>query len=139
MKIHSGSSAVQAVLAVAVNQLKAHCFKFNIAQRFRGARAATQPSSAACRRDRVRQAAEHCRQGACAPQKDQRARCPLAPQPRWLCYLFFHLAPPSSGKTKRFARMSMIHPASTTRPNRCVGGKSDNTKMAKPAAMITSE
>src|SRR5947207_535345 len=83
------------------------------------------------------------RQAACAPQKRS------TPQPRhsesvlwrtrWLCYLFFHWAPPSSGKTNRFARMSMIQPASTTRPNRCVGGKSDNTKMAKPAAKITSE
>src|SRR5438477_194417 len=67
------------------------------------------------------------------------ASCQLAPQPRWLCYFRFHCAPPKSGKTNRFARMSMIQPASTTRPNRCVGGKSDNTKMAKPAAKITSE
>src|SRR5205814_6651705 len=139
MKIHSGSSAVQAVLAVAVNQLKAHCFKFNIAQRFRGARAATQPSSAACRRDRVRQAAEHRRQAACAPQKDQRARCPLAPQPRRPCYFLFHWAPPSTGKTNRLARMSIIQPASTTNPKRCVGGNSDETQMAKPAPMITSD
>src|SRR5205807_5025162 len=54
-------------------------------------------------------------------------------------HFFFHSAPPSSGNTNRFARMSMIRPASTTRPKRCVGGKSDSTKMAKPAAKITSE
>src|SRR6266404_553980 len=54
-------------------------------------------------------------------------------------YFFFQCAPPSSGNTNRFARISMTQPASTTRPKRCVGGKSDNTKMAKPAAKITSE
>src|SRR5437867_2143360 len=52
---------------------------------------------------------------------------------------FFNGAPPSSGNTNRFARISMMHPARTTRPKRCVGGKSDNTKMAKPTAMIPSE
>lgn len=33
--------------------------------------------------------------------------------------------------------MSMIVPANTTKPNRCVGGKSESMKMAKPAAMMT--
>ena len=54
-------------------------------------------------------------------------------------YFFFKVAPPSSGKTNRFARISTIKPASTTSPKRCVGGKFDNTKIAKPAAKITSE
>src|SRR5262249_13982340 len=54
-------------------------------------------------------------------------------------YFLFHCAPPSSGRTKRFAKISMMQPARTTRPKRCVGGKSDKTKMAKPAAMMTSE
>src|SRR6266536_6201929 len=39
---------------------------------------------------------------------------------------FFSRAPPSSGRTKRFARISMVHPARTTRPKRCVGGKSES-------------
>src|SRR5213080_5063116 len=32
----------------------------------------------------------------------------------------------SSGRMKRFARISMVHPARTTRPKRCVGGKSES-------------
>src|SRR5882724_6147537 len=52
---------------------------------------------------------------------------------------FFHSAPPNSGKTNRLARMSMSSPASTTSPKRCVGGKSESTKMANPAPKITSE
>ena len=48
-------------------------------------------------------------------------------------------APPNNGRTKRLARMSMTQPARTTRPKRCVGGKSDRAKMAKPAAIMTSE
>src|SRR5436190_23102388 len=54
-------------------------------------------------------------------------------------FFFFHSAPPNSGRTNRFARMSMIRPASTTTPKRCVAGKSESTKMANPAAKITSE
>jgi len=48
-------------------------------------------------------------------------------------------APPSSGSTNKFAAISTIRPASTTRPKRCVGGKSDKRKIANPAPMITSE
>src|SRR5207249_7805872 len=54
-------------------------------------------------------------------------------------YFFFHWAPASNGNTNKFARISMINPPSTTSPKRCVGGKSDNAKMAKPAAKMTSE
>ena len=49
------------------------------------------------------------------------------------------LTPDSTTGIQIYARMSMTHPASTTRPNRCVGGKSESTKMANPAAKITSE
>ena len=52
---------------------------------------------------------------------------------------FFDWAPPRSGNTNKLARMSMMQPASTTSPKRCVGGKSDSTKIANPAAKITSE
>src|SRR5205807_492992 len=39
-------------------------------------------------------------------------------------------APPSTGRTNRFARISMIVPATTTRPKRWVGGKSERTNIA---------
>src|SRR5438874_12412497 len=55
IKIHGPSQGESSTgLAVAVNQLRAHCFEFNIAQRFRGAQAASLQRSAACRRNYVR-------------------------------------------------------------------------------------
>src|SRR2546426_6071938 len=63
--------------------------------------------------------------------------CKLANVVHAVC--FFHSAPPNSGKTNKLARISMIVPQTTTRPNRWVGGKPERTRMAKPAAMITSE
>ncbi len=58
----------------------------------------------------------------------------------WLSRLCDQLYDKVSRRIKnRFARISTIKPASTTSPKRCVGGKFDNTKIAKPAAKITSE
>jgi hypothetical protein len=49
---------------------------------------------------------------------------------------FFSRTPPSSGRTKRFARISMMHPARTTRPKRCVGGKSESVTKGRPISEL---
>jgi hypothetical protein len=52
---------------------------------------------------------------------------------------FPNSAPAKTGSTKRFAKISITVPASTTSPNRCVGGKLESAKIAKPAPITTSE
>src|SRR5258707_4280544 len=84
-------SSLVRLRTVGINQLRAFFLVVASTPGLWGAQAASLPSSAACRRDRVRQAAEHRRQAACAPRKRSTGTMPVSLTAKMAALLLFPL------------------------------------------------